>query len=191
VADDRVEYFKPTSGRLIGGIGVMAALAIIILVGIDGLNGSDLTVILAAAFLGVLIWAAMLRPRVGLSQETLVLRNMVTEAKIPLASIERLGLRQVLAVRAGDRRFVSPAIGRSLRSMRRASGTAPDPVASYADFVEERIRHRMEDARARAGIAMMSDEQAALAAGVRREWAWLEFAALAVTGVGFVLALIF
>jgi hypothetical protein len=191
VEDDRVEYFKPTSGRLMGVVGLLAGLAVIVLVLIDGLHGSDLAVILATAFFGVLVWAAMLRPRVGVSQDVLVLRNMVTEAKIPLAAIEQLGLRQVLAVRAGDRRFVSPAVGRSLRAMRKDAGTAPDPISNYCDFVEERIRYRMEDARARSGIALMSDEQLALASGVRREWAWPEALALVVTGVGFVLTLIF
>jgi hypothetical protein len=185
-----VEFFKPTSGRLVGGIGVVAAVALVIGVAVDGLEGSDLAVILGTAFVGVLIWASMLRPRVGLSQEVLVLRNMVTEAQVPLVAIEQLRIRQVLAVRAGERRFVSPGIGRSLRAMRKSAGAPPDPVSSYADFVEERIRQRMDDERAKSGIALMSDEQQRLAAGIQVEWAWPELAALVLTGVGFVLALI-
>jgi len=190
VPDEDVEYFKPTSGRLMGSLGAIVALAVIAGVAADGLHGSDVAPILGAVFCGVLIWSAMLRPRVGLTQSALVMRNMLSEATIPLAAIDRLGLRTVLAVRAGDRRFVSAAIGRTLRSMRREAGSAPDPVANYADFIEQRIRQRMEDARSRSGIALMSEEQQALAAAVRREWAWVEIAALVVSGVGFVVALL-
>ena len=117
------------------------------------------------------------------------MRNMVSEARIPLAAIEQMALRQVLAVRAGDRRFVSPAIGRSLRSISKQGNAAPDPVANYADFVEQRIRTRIEGARERSGIAMTSDEQVALGSAVRLDWAWPELVGLVVTGVGFVLAL--
>ena len=190
MAEDRVEYFKPTSGLITGSIGIVVVLAVIVVSVVDGSQGPDVAIILAAAFFGILIWAAMLRPRVGVSEEVLVLRNMVSEAEIPLASIEQLVLRQVLAVRAGDRRFVSPAIGRTLRSIRKQGAAPPDPLANYADFVEERIRTRMEGARARSGIALMSDEQLALGSAVRRVWAWPELVGLIVTGVGFVLALL-
>ena len=116
------------------------------------------------------------------------MRNMVSEAEIPLAAIEQVALRQVLAVRAGNRRFVSPAIGRSRKSISRQGYAAPDPVANYTDFVEQRIRTRMDDARARSG-ALTSDEQLALGSAVRRDWAWPELVGLVVTGVGFLLAL--
>jgi hypothetical protein len=189
VAEDRVEYFKPTSGQIVGSIGIVVALAVIAVSIFDGQHGADPAVILAALFFGILTWAAMLRPRVGVSQDVLVMRNMVSDAKIPLASIEQLALRQVLAVRAGHRRYVSPAVGRSVWSMRRHGDSAPNPLANYPDFVEERIRARMDEARERSGITMMSDEQLALASDVRLDWAWPELVGLVVTGVGFGFAL--
>ncbi len=189
--DETIEYFKPTSGRLIGSLGLVVAVGIIALLVSDGLRGSEIKVILALACFGTLMWAAMLRPRVGLSEDALVLRNLVSEVSIPLAAIEQLALRQVLAVQAGDRRYVSAALGRSLRSIRKSAGKAPDPATSYVDFVEERIRQRMEDARARSEVKLMSDEQVALAAGVQHNWAWPELIALIVTALGFAVALFF
>lgn len=175
-----VEWFSPTSGRTLGGIGLGISLLVLVLVLADGPTGRDLTVACAAIFVAALIWATMLRPRAGLNEEDLVLRNPLSEVRVPLAAIEQLGLQQVLAVRAGDRRFVSTAVGRSLRSMRKTYGQAPDPLSNYSDFVEDRIRRAMESARARAGVALMSDEQLALADGVRRDRAWPEILALAV-----------
>ena len=190
MAEDHVEYFKPTSGQIIGSVGIIFGLAVIVVTLFDGMHGSDPAVILATSFLGILVWAAMLRPRVGVSQEMLVMRNMVTEVRIPLAAIEEMALRQVLAVRVGDRRFESPAIGRSLRSIVKHGNAPPDPVANYPDFVEERIRARMEGARERSGIAMKSDDQVALGSDVRLAWAWPELVGLVVTGLGFVVALL-
>ncbi len=56
--------------------------------------------------------------------------------------------------------------------------------------MEDRIRILAEEARQQAGVGLMSDEQMALAAGVRKDWAWLEIAALVVTLVGFVVTLV-
>ena len=96
----------------------------------------------------------------------------------------------MLAVRAGNRRFVSPAVGRSLRSIRKQGYVAPDPAASYPDFVEQRIRTRIDGARARSDIALTSEEQLATGSAVRRDWAWPELVGLLVTGIGFVLSLL-
>ena len=65
----------------------------------------------------------------------------------------------------------------------------PGEDAPYPVFVEERLQQLAEDARSKQGIRLMSDEQLALAEGVRREWAWPEIVALGFTGLGFVAAL--
>ena len=153
-----------------------------------------------ALVFGVLVWAAMLRPRVWATEEDLVLRNMLHTARIPLAAIEQVVVRQVLAVSAGEQRYVSPAIGKSLRQTLK-SGSPGEPATAragdgrrtrrYPDFVEERISRLAEDARAKRGIG------AALrrAAGARRRrahdrWAWPEIVGLVVAGLLFVLSLL-
>ena len=114
-------------------------------------------------------------------------------------------MRRVLAVRAGERRFVSPAISRSLRQTMRpkkrdqlgATGDeARDLVAlaarSYPDYVEQRIRDAASDHRDRLGIKGWSDDQEALASDVRVDPSWPELGALVVAVlilvVGIVLA---
>lgn len=196
-----VDWFRPTSGRVIGSLGVAAAAAVDVLALVDWSSSASLPTATAAALVGVLVWAAMLRPRVGLTGSNLVLRNMFETVHVPLAAIEKLVVRQFLAVRVGDRRFVSPALGHSMRSLmrsaskeRRGSGLrTPETVTEmkYADLVEQQIRAAAEEARAVAGVALMSDDQLALAAAVRRDRAWVELGLVVVLSVLFVFAIAF
>ncbi len=136
----------------------------------------------------VLTWAAVLRPSVRIVGDELELRNMFFTQAVPLCAIEDVVVRRVLAVRAGERRFVSPAISRTLRQSVRPkkqggnAGLAP-AATSYPDFVEERIRSAAQDHRDRLGIRARpmtgSGEQQDPGRVVRTEPAWPELGALA------------
>lgn len=190
------ERFTPTSGRWTGGAALVLALGLVVLAVLGGAGSHALSVALGGCFLAALAWVVLLRPRVSLTSSTLELRNMLDTIHVPLAAIEGLVIRQVTAVRVGEKRYVCSALGRSLRSMvkgdRRARSLMPGnqpPAPSYVDFVESRIQARMDDARAQLGIRRGSSEQAALAAQVRRRPAIPEIAALAITGVAFLATL--
>jgi hypothetical protein len=210
---DEMERFRPTSGRIAGGLAVLLAAAVVV---VSLLRPGDVTapVTAGAAFGGVLAWAALLRPRVSASDSTLFLTNMLETVEIPLAAVDELVVRQVTVVRAGERTFRSPALGRKLRKVLGVGrprqlfmpglaeatadelGPAGEAVThathvDYADHVESRLRVLVEEARTRAGVRRYSDESLALAAGVRRRPAWPEIGALVVTGVVFVLTLAF
>ena len=66
-----------------------------------------------AAFAAIVSYAALLRPAVRVDAGALVLRNMIDTNVIPLALIDEVVVRQVLVVRADEKRYVSPAIGNS------------------------------------------------------------------------------
>ncbi|CAB4690930.1 MAG: hypothetical protein F2667_02145 [Actinobacteria bacterium] len=188
--DPVVERFRPTSGRITGAVSLALCLAVLVICLVDRESGWGPAVASGAALIGALIWAGVLRPALRLTERHLVLRNMVETVHLPLAAIEELAIRQTLAVRVGEKRFVSPAVGKSWRTMLKSRpgdpstsvASVPDPSMPYADFVEQRIRRAMDDARAAAGITRYSDEQQALAAGVRRTPAWPEIALLAGSG---------
>lgn len=204
MSDEQPERFAPTSGRVMGVVGLLLAVSV---VGF-GLADPDLGfadwVIAFAALGGVLVWAAVLRPRVSLVGEHLELRNMLETDLIPLAAIEELAVRQLLAVRAGDKRFLCPALGKSRRQLRGRPAFGSGAVAGrlrskpadarttvdFADFVEQRIRQRMEDERAARGIRAGSAEQLALAQEVRRQPAWPEIVALVVLTVALVVTIV-
>lgn len=190
------EDFPPTNGRAFGILAVGLGVLVIAVVALDG---GDFT--LPGLALGVFIiglsWASMLRPRVSIRGDQLVLRNMVDTVSLPLAAVEEVVVRQFLAVRAGERRFTSPAVGRPRRQIaredRRPGG---DPGASLKDgqafalFVQERIRQRASEERERLEIRVASAEQDALAEQVRREPAVVELAWLLGSAAAFVVFLL-
>lgn len=177
---DRAERFRPTSGRFTGLVLVLGGL---LMAGLAVADPSEVVPeVGAGGFLAAAIgWAAILRPRVSVLEGDLVLRNMLETVSIPLAAVEELAVRQVLVVRAGERRFTSPALGRQRRSLVTGQAAAGAPSGgpahvpgTYPEFVEERIRTRLADARAAAGVRPGSAEQVALAGQVRRTTAWPE-----------------
>lgn len=187
--DQVVEKFRPTSGRILGVIALAIALAVVVISIVDREHPFPAPVIWGALLGGSLAWSAMLRPRLWVTTSDLVMRNMASTIKIPLIAIEQIVVRQVVVVGAGERRFVSPAVGKSWRqSVRSNRGKKASSSASYVDFVDDRLHQLAEDARAQRGITLMSDEQLAAAQGIRREWAYPEIAALVVSGLGFVLS---
>ena len=137
---------------------------------------------------------------------------------IPLASIDTVVVRRYLLVRSGGRKYICPAIGRSLRKTVRSemkwkpaqfmsptaaldrfgesqgAGPTTDVKAphelAYADFVEERLAVLAADDRARRGIEERSEEEYELGSQVVRQLAWVELAALGALAVAFVLAVL-
>jgi len=195
-AGDRVERFRPTSGRFTGLVLVVGGLLVAVLAVADPAQVIA-EVGAAGFFVAVLGWAATLRPRVSVVEDDLELRNMLETVTIPLAAVEELAVRQVLAVRAGEKRFTSPALGRGRKSLVKgqsapefSSGGPSHVPGTYPEFVEERIRKRVADARAAAGIRPGSAEQMALADGVRRVTAWPELVLLAISAAALAIVLV-
>ena len=191
MAEDVVEDFRPSNGRITGVLGVAICVGIVVLGMAESSRGFPPAVVWAALLGGVLFWSASLRPRVRATESELRLRTMLTTISVPLAAIEQIVVRQVLSVRAGERRYVSSAIGKTWRQALK-SGRVSDEgsEAPYPDFVEQRLHKLAEDARIREGISLMSDEQLERAKDVRREWAWPEIVLLGFTALGFVVALL-
>jgi hypothetical protein len=148
-----------------------------------------------ALLAGVLSWAAMLRPALWATEEHLVMRNLAETVHIRLAAVEELAVRQVLAVRADERRFVSTVLGRTWRktvmpprpaSSDSSSGSSGDGRREgmpYVDWAEHRIRELVDAARDRAGVTAGSQEQRALPDAVRREPAMVPLALLGVAAL--------
>lgn len=177
-----VEQFHPTSGRVTAVL-VLVLAGVVVVAGVVDAGSVPAPVIAAAVLAAVLAWASMLRPALWATRDHLVMRNMLETVHVPLAAVEQVAVRQVLAVRVGDKRYVSTVVGRPLRKVirtPRASGAptddAPGPELPYADFVEQRLHTLMEAARTAAGVRSLSDEQLALARDVRREPAWVPIA---------------
>jgi hypothetical protein len=192
IGETPVQRFKPTSGRFVGTAGIAVALVLIASVAVTEQNQRGLQICLGLAIVVVLIWMTLLRPGVTAFTQTLILRNLASDFEVPLAAVDAVVVRHALNVWVGERRYVSPAIGRTSRSMLKkrkpgaASGLGTEvnesgqlfgqssqigSGADYATFVEQRIEFLARDARRTA-----TGEPAP----VRRRWAVLEIAVVAV-----------
>jgi len=173
------EAFPPTSGRIIGTLATLLCLATVVLALFDGEQGFGVAWAWGAAFCGILAYAALLRPGLRVEGGFLVMRNMLDTHRIPLASIEEAAVRQVLAVRAGDKRYISPVVGRTfLRTIRPRQG-AGNPL-DYPEYVRDRILSLADGAKSRLGDAAPPP--------ATRTWAWPEIIGLVVTAVGTVIS---
>jgi hypothetical protein len=177
------EKFPPTSGRLMGSLAVVLCAALATYAALDGEDGFGAPVAWGAAFAGIVSYAALLRPGIRVDSDALVIRNMIDTNLVPLAAIDEVVVRQVLAIRAGEKRYVSPAIGTSFfRTIRPRTDVSGVAELTYPEYVRDRILHLADGARRRSGDAEPLP--------VRRQWAWPEIAGLAVTGLGFVVAVL-
>ena len=177
------ERFPPTSGRVIGVIAVGLAVAVLVYNLAGGRSGLDAPVTWGAAFAGVLSYAALLRPAVRAENGSLVLRNMLDTHVVPLARIREVAVRQVLAVRADEKRYVSPAIGNTFRGLVRPKERSDgERELSYPEYVRDRILDLADGARRHLGSA---EPPPAV-----HLWAWPEIAGLLLTALGLVLTIV-
>lgn len=197
-ADDAVvQRFRPTSGLLTGVLGLITAAVVLVFVVVDFDEGAPLGIAIIAVLGAVIVYAAMLRPVLWVTGSDLVMRGMFRTDRIPLAAIEKVVVTQVLAVWAGGHRYVSPAIGYTVRQTVRArmkgrgvTDQGERVTDTHQEYVQARIDHLALEAAQRAGVRRRSPEQQALAAGVRRTWAWPEIAVAAALVVAFVVWLV-
>ena len=193
--EPEIENFRPTNSRVFGVLAVLSGAVIPLLWVFDRDAGIPGWLVWASLLFGVLAFGSMLLPTISLTPERLVLRNMFETVSIPLAAVEQVAVRQVTAVLAGEKRYISSAVGKSWRkALRSGSPAGSDPTElkpadphemAYADFVQQRIYERAGQERQRLGIANSSDEQLEAALGIEREphWPMIGVAALCVLGM--------
>ncbi|MEP7736169.1 hypothetical protein ABKW28_00820 [Nocardioides sp. 31GB23] len=199
-----VEVFKPTSGRILGVVGVLVCAGVVAIALVDPGSGIGVTGIAVAVLVGVLVHGSMLKPLVRATDDELELVNLFETVRLPLAAVESVVVRQVLAVRVGDKRYVSPAVGRTFRQALRkprstrelamtpvpGEGLVAEEGMSYADYVEDRLREMAAGARSRHRVKIASPEQAALAADVVRRPALVQIGLVVAAGLVALLSLV-
>lgn len=183
-----VEKFHQGGSRLLGILGVALCAAAVAATLSNGLGGGDAGWIAGWVLLGALSWSALVRPQVRLGEQELVLRNMLETLTVPLAAVEEVDVRRVLVVRTSQGRHVSPAVSRPLREVVKGDPGGHRDAERLPNLVEDRIRSRAADARARLGVRR--GENGAAPVAVHRALAWPEIALLALSAAGLVVALV-
>lgn len=154
-----VRWLPTSAGRISGWLGLVVAVVLAGLTVAGQLPWGWLGAAVVVAWFG---WAAMLRPRIGLTADDLVLRGIVSTTFVPLGRIRTIKVQQVFAVWVGEQRYVSPAVGHSRRQVVRPTRAAKGAMYE-ADAVEDAVRAAMRDT-------------IGSAKPVTRTWAWPEIA---------------
>lgn len=177
----------PTSGTVSGWFGIVLGLVVLVVALTDRSFG-DTPVLVSASLLGIaLVWTLLLRPRIVLRRDAMVLRNGFVDHVVPWGLVDGVTVRSVTHVHVGERRYVGTAVGRStvrmVRDERQArTGSEPVPPGAVAaganlpDFLEARVAERLRDATRGEGR-------------VRRLVAWPEVVLVALPAVALVVAL--
>lgn len=135
-----VRWLPATGGRVTGWLGFVVAVVLAVLT----LWSLPVPWLGIAAVIAWLSWSAMLRPRIGLTADHLVLRGIVSTTRIPLGRIRKVAIQQVFAVWVGEQRYVSAAVGRSRRQILRPRKAARGDMHA-ADAIEDSVRAAMRD----------------------------------------------
>lgn len=160
-----MEWFEATSGKFIGWLGVIIGAGIELG---SALDRSDPLWWVVGLLVISLSWISLLRPRIGVSDDALHLRGMFSTIVIGWADVRTVAVSRFTAVWVGDKRYVAPSVGHTLRTVVRTPGhLAQAKPTDYASYVETRIRKRAEEA---------TPEMV----GVRRVWAWPEITVVGV-----------
>jgi hypothetical protein len=174
MAPAATERFHATNGQVSGYVGLAVTLGILVLAVLPWETGRPVGVAILALLGALLVWCAMLRPALWATERTLVMRGMFHTDEVPLGSIDRVAVSQVVAISADGKRYTSPAVGytarqkiKTKRRSVRGDKTVPTAADTYQVYVEERLLQLAREDRERFGPTD---------AGVRRTWAWPEIA---------------
>ena len=204
-----LERFKPTSGLFTGYAGMaLAAFALVYCV-LFVHTVVGLRVALAAVLAAVVIWVAMLRPRVTAYAEELLLRGSLHDTRIPYLAIEDVTITQMMNVFAAGKRYVCVGIGKGIvsdvrqRAKQERAASKGDKASRWREFSEKAERASLDE-RAMSYHSFVTTridelvDQAKRDARrrgddtippVRTTWARPEVAALVVTSVAFIVSL--
>lgn len=197
----RVERFGPTSGQVSGYVGLVIAAFTIGYVAVVEPTATGLKAALGALFFAALTWAVVLRPRVHVIGDRLVLRNAFRDTHVPLAAVEHVTLGQALTVWAEGERHQCLGVSRSGRAQMRAqrrqaaaeqvgAGEALAAAAAHDLAQETHVVRRLRELVEGAQRDASRGEGATATDPVRHTWAWPEVVAVAVTGTAFALGLL-
>ena len=184
--DQPEEWFRNSSSAAWGFLSIGAAAVVI---AIDAATGWHPATTVGALLFALVVYAAFLRAKVGVSEGDFVLRHLYSTVSFPMAALESVSIGRTLGAYAGGRTYVSGAVGRAMRDAVKGAKRDHNPLRNQADFIEDRLNALAQDARDRRRIKRDSDEQFALAEDVRRTWDWPLIAITAVVAVAFAVLL--
>lgn len=110
--DEQTQWFRGTNGMVWGTLAFVIAAGVIAL---DIASGWHPPVGLGGLLFAVLAYVSLIRPRIGVGREELVLDHMFSTVRIPVAAVDSVAVGRTFEARVAGRSYVSAAVNRSLR----------------------------------------------------------------------------
>ncbi|KRF18855.1 hypothetical protein ASG90_02880 [Nocardioides sp. Soil797] len=149
MSEQRTRKFGANNGVGLGWFVLLLGVVSIAVMVVTGMARSGFPVIVGIALMMAVVWAVAVRPMVMTRGDDLVLRHAFSDVSIPLAAVDFVQVRLFTVVAVGDKRFHSPAVGRTRKQVvhhgARSESTGGDP--SLADLVEEQLNELAVNAR--------------------------------------------
>lgn len=182
-----MKRFGPTNGGMTGWGGLVLSAAFILVVmwqdRHDHWGLGHWPVLVGALLVALLLWATMLRPRILVGTERVVLQGTFRDVELPLVAITDVAIGAFTKISIEEQVYASPAVGRGRHR-------PPRPrAAEQAERLGERpsAPPRMSEADAFESALDRAIEQAGLVGApadpVRRSWAVPELVGVLVLGV--------
>lgn len=193
-----IERFEPSAARWVGVFGIAVIVVLVVLLAADGLTAGLAATVAGLLLFALAMWVAMVRPTLHAYTDHLLVRNLVSDVRVPWHLIKGAEVRQTLRVYTRDRVVYAVAVGRTVRQQMRASrsggavgqsfgmGRLQPTLAgaehhvAYQDFVANRILL----------LAGMQRDASRSLTGVVQRWAYVEITALVAVGVAFVVLVV-
>lgn len=186
-----VERFAPAGGRILGLITIVIGILIVGDIIVEWRTWAGVSAAAVVVAVCTLVWVGLVRPAVVAYEEALVLRNILSDVRIPWHLVESATVAPVLTISVGDKVYRSSAVGvtgadrRAMRRSKRDSvesvmrgrspgsddeGPAPKGAARLAGMPPSAYTtHRIET------LAEKYAEGSRVSTEVERRWRWPEF----------------
>lgn len=117
-AGPRTESFASPAGRVLGYI-VVGAAVVLILLGLRSQGTGAFGLIGICVSFASIAWVVLIRPRVTIHRDGLLLRNMMRDTFLPWSSIRSCRVAQTLQIGTRDRVYHGLGLSRSARQAHR------------------------------------------------------------------------
>ncbi|KAJ1684400.1 hypothetical protein LUZ63_020155 [Rhynchospora breviuscula] len=121
--------FPRTSGTVTGWLGLVLVAVGLYVVAVETSGLATVRGVLALLLVGVLVHAYLMRPRVSIADDDLVLVNPLSTVRVPLQRVRHVTVRSITKVTTQERAYSGIGVGRTMRQMVRPSseGVVPTP----------------------------------------------------------------
>lgn len=172
--------YGPSQGVVLPIVAILGCAVGMVIVLANSPSPRDLPLLIGLLLIGWIVHLVMIRPRIFLSDELLILQGAVLDREIPISSVTRVLIGNYTKISTTQGSYTSAAISRRLRG-REARGWSRGNELSQADLFEADLNALLQRESSRPLVEK----------GILNRWAWPELGILLGLGLSVALSVFF